>query len=775
MTQALRTALLAGFGLLLATSPALAQRTAGYGDWQLHLPTNRVRVLADTGPRVYGAAEDVFFALDKETGTIQRLSTRDGLSDVSVREMAYDSVGQQLVVTYLSGQIDVLNDKGRVVASLSDIRRKQLAGAKTINRVDVARRLAYLSTTFGIVVVDLQRREIKNTYANIGPGGTVPQVYGTAVQGDTLYAATSAGLLRGRLSANLLDYNNWYSTPGFGPRPGDPYRTLVTHRGKVYAGINDDNLYRAVGAGWVSLNFAWGATKECRALRSSSAGLLVTEANRVSLLQIDARTNQVRSRIQSPRMEAALDAIRASSGPVYVADYYSGLLRVDANGQNLTSLVANGPSSPGAFNIVPDPVSKTVTVLAGGYMENYVQADNPDGFAVFDADGRWTNYNALNFSATEVPLVNDLTRGTRTPDGTLYIASYGGGLIEWKGPGQWQRFTQGTPGSPLLTASTGNPNYTRISDVAAAPNGDVWVLNRHQLLQRSGLMRYSPGTQQWQTMPWFNGSENLERIALDDLGQVWLGRDRKGPQGLAVYNPETNALRSFSETGTVWDLTKDRRGAIWLATSKGAYVYDDPSQVFQPGAPNLVSPVVRRGQGTGFGALSTEVARCVAVDGGNRKWFGTDNGLWLFNEDASEVLQYFTTANSPLPSNKILDVAVDDRTGEVWVGTAQGLVSYRGSATVTEGAPSCAKVFPNPVRQDFSGQVGISGLANNAEVKITDITGTLVYQTRANGGTVVWNLADYNGRRVQSGVYLVLTADADGKNGCISKVAVLTK
>jgi hypothetical protein len=184
---------------------------------------------------------------------------------------------------------------------------------------------------------------------------------------------------------------------------------------------------------------------------------------------------------------------------------------------------------------------------------------------------------------------------------------------------------------------------------------------------------------------------------------------------------------------------------------------------------------VRRGSGTGFPLLYTEVVKAIAVDGGNRKWFGTDNGLWLFSEDGDEALQHFTTANSPLPSNKILDVAVHDRTGEVFVATEGGLVSYRGSATVTEGKPDCAKVYPNPVRSDYSGPVGISGLSNNAEVKITDVTGTLVYQTRATGGSVVWNLADYNGRRVQSGVYLVMTSDAQGQNGCIAKVAVLAR
>ena len=184
---------------------------------------------------------------------------------------------------------------------------------------------------------------------------------------------------------------------------------------------------------------------------------------------------------------------------------------------------------------------------------------------------------------------------------------------------------------------------------------------------------------------------------------------------------------------------------------------------------------VRKGVGNGFAALYNETVTCLAIDGANRKWFGTPNGLWLFSADCTEALLNFTSANSPLPSSSIVDVAVNDKTGEVFVATDGGVVSYQGSASITEGAPSCAEVYPNPVQPDFAGQVGIRGLVNNAYVKITDVAGHLVYSTRAAGGTVTWNLADAQGRRVRSGVYLVLTSDAEGKNTCVSKVAVLSR
>jgi hypothetical protein len=238
-------------------------------------------------------------------------------------------------------------------------------------------------------------------------------------------------------------------------------------------------------------------------------------------------------------------------------------------------------------------------------------------------------------------------------------------------------------------------------------------------------------------------------------------------------------------TGTtsalVYDVVCDRTGSIWISTGDGVAYFADPSQVISYLGGSVSSPgsftpaIVRRGTGANYPALYNQIVTCIAVDGANRKWFGTPTGLWLFSPNADEALLHFTTANSPLPSNSIVDVAVNDKTGEVFVATDAGLVSYRGSATITEGTPSCAKVFPNPVQPNFAGTVGIAGLVNDAYVKITDVAGHLVYSTRANGGTVTWNLTDVAGRRVRSGVYLVLTSDADGKNSCVSKVAVLSE
>ncbi|RYU80766.1 type IX secretion system anionic LPS delivery protein PorZ [Hymenobacter persicinus] len=785
LLRARRWSGLLSFLLLLTSAAAVrAQSTAGFGDWQLHLPNNRARVLADAGNRIYVAAEDAFFVYDKELNTTQLLSRRDGLHDVGVSTVAYDATTKQTLVAYTSGNLDVLGDDGSI-RNISDIARKQLTGSKSINHIFFNGKLAYLSCNFGLAVVDMVKLEVRDTYGNIGPNGQPAQVYVTAIANGTLFAGTSFGVMRGRLTDNLFDYRRWtIDLPDNSGGTNPKYRTMAVMGDRVYVGADFSNIfcYNCSGPGWQPVFSVYA--DRYRQLTASPAGLLIaSESNSaptLSILKADNTVSRLGTAALVPRPQMAL---QDKSGTFYIADLQSGLLKT-TNGQQVEKFVANAPAFARSFSILADARTNTVDIFSGGYFDRYLQQDYRAGFYEYK-DGRWTNFTDENYpSRADYPNLKDLTRGARTPDGTLYIATYGDGLLQWKGPGQFKQFTLGTPGVPLYSADAlrNDPLYTRITDVATDGSGNVWMVNRHQKSGIPGLVIYNSTANTWRSTAYFPSSENLERLALDDNGYAWVSQARLGGNGMVCYDDKTKGVRYFASggeglpSGEVYDVVKDRKGDIWVATSKGVAVYNDPSQVFLAGnGVDFRTPIVRRGPSSGFPALRDEVVHAVAVDGGNRKWFGTDRGLWLFNEDADEALQHFTTENSPLPTNNIVDIDINDRTGEVFVATTGGVVAYRGSATVTEGKVSCAKVSPNPVRTDFTGEVGISGLANNGYVKITDVTGKLVYQTRPSGGTVVWNLTDYNGRKVQSGVYLVLSSDAEGKNGCISKVAVVAK
>jgi hypothetical protein len=264
-----------------------------------------------------------------------------------------------------------------------------------------------------------------------------------------------------------------------------------------------------------------------------------------------------------------------------------------------------------------------------------------------------------------------------------------------------------------------------------------------------------------------------DSTVLDLDGNRWIRQGNFG--GILVISPKNQ--RQFISTSvgsgnlpssTVKSLAVDRDGQIWVGTDRGVVVFDNPSDVFSGRSFDAYTPVFERRR-----LLGNETVNSIAIDGGNRKWMGTKNGIFLFNPDGTELVSNFNEKNAPLPSNEILYITSELNTGEVYIRTAKGMVSYRGTAT--EGTlkqdENAVKVFPNPVRPDFEGQIGIEGLVENAFVKITDIAGNLVFETRANGGTAVWNTL--SGGRVETGIYLIFSANAKGEETLVSRLAVV--
>jgi ligand-binding sensor domain-containing protein len=207
----------------------------------------------------------------------------------------------------------------------------------------------------------------------------------------------------------------------------------------------------------------------------------------------------------------------------------------------------------------------------------------------------------------------------------------------------------------------------------------------------------------------------------------------------------------------IYCLAKDKNGAIWVGTANGIAVFQCPQDVFTAGCEALL-PVIKEGSFSSFLFRGQEV-RSIAVDGANQKWVATASGVWLVTADGDKVLANYTETNSPLFSNDVKQLAIDGSTGEVFIATAKGLLSFRGNATEAQEIKSNAVVFPSPVPPGYTGTIGIRGLPENSIVKITEPAGRLVFQTRSLGGQAVWDGKDYRGGRASTGVYLVLAVD----------------
>ncbi|MCJ8166945.1 T9SS type A sorting domain-containing protein [Pontibacter sp. E15-1] len=761
--------LVAVLALLLLSGQGYGQSSTPLGSWQVHVPYQQARAVADAGDRVYVAAPNGLFYYDKEFNTTKTVSKVDGLREQRISTIGYDAATSTLVIAYANTQVDLL--RGNTLYNIPDIFRKTISGEKKINRITIADKLAYLSTSFGVVVLDLQRLEIKNTYSNLGPTGEVVSVQAAAILRDSIYVSTDIGLLAARRAgANLQDFHNWSGMGGGLPTP-NAASSLAAFNGQLYAGTSGNGVYALHAGSWQQI--AVGGNTAIRSLTAANGYLAIATPDGITLLHTSRKITALAHALLAQPQEAVV----GSEGRLWVADGANGLVQLATDGTGATAFAPNGPYSTNSFRLYTH--GGKAYVLSGGYNESYLDASIHEGFYVYE-EGRWVNYNQFLYPDPQayVP-ARDLVAAAYNPvTDKMYFASYGNGLLEWGGLGNAVLHNNGN--STLVSSLTPEDrNYVRVTDVAVDAEGSVWAVNRNQLANMPGLHRLQPdGTWSAFVLPGVADGSNLDKLLIDDYGRKWLSisRRRNTKSGLVVFDDTRNLVRSLSvgdgngglPDGAVYSMAKDLNGDVWVGTANGAGVYYTTEFVFESQPYDAHLPII-----SGRPLLNGQTVRAIAVDGANRKWMGTDNGLWLFSPDGDELLRHYTAQNSPLPSDKVLSVAVEHQTGVVFVATEGGIASYRAGATITEGKPECATVFPNPVRRDYTGLIGVSGLPNNAHVRITDISGTLVYKTRATGGTLSWDARDYNGKRVKAGVYLVMSADETGGQTCISKIAVL--
>ncbi|WP_266203908.1 type IX secretion system anionic LPS delivery protein PorZ [Pontibacter kalidii] len=743
---------------------AQAQSQLPIGGWRLHVPYHQGKAVAVAGDKVYLAAERGLFFYDTEFNTTETITKVDGLSEQQINDIAFSEGANTLVIAYHNSKVDLLQGNG--IYAINDIFRKSISGEKKINRIYTYNKLAYLATTFGVVVLDLQKREVKDTYSSLGPNGESINATDVAILDNNILLSTSLGVLSAPLSGtNLQDFRNWSNQSSGLPEPS-AVTSLAAFQGKLFAGTAS-GVYTLSGENWSETTLTPGAA--VKSLNATEAHLSIVSSGGVLVQEASGRTYTLIHTLLSQPQEAMATA----GGEVWLADKAKGLVKLSLSNSEAAAFAPGGPYASDSFRIYT--YGGKIYVLGGGYTESYEPQNNQSGFYTYEK-GEWQNYNRALYPQPSFVAGQDLVGAVFNPgNNKLYLASYGSGLIAWEGPEKAILYNE--ENSPLLrTAST---SEVRVTDVALDYEGNVWVVNPNRQPGAPGLHKLTPDGN-WESHPLSNipDASNLTLLVIDDYGQKWLSVARKGNtrSGLVVYDEQQDLTRTLAvgegngglPSGTVYSMAKDLNGDIWVGTANGVGIYYNTALVFEAARYDARIPIIN-----GRPLLNGQVVRSIAVDGANRKWIGTDNGLWLFGPDGDEQIHHFTTQNSPLPSDKVYAVGVEHQSGEVFVATDAGVASFRSNATITEGKPECAMVFPNPVRPEYTGEVGISGLPNNADVRITDVAGTLVYKGKATGGTFAWNARDYNGNRVRAGVYLVLGASPDGAQTCISKIAVL--
>lgn len=772
------TTILIAFLAICVSVETKAQRKTG--EWQDYLSYANALKVAEGDNKIFCVTEGGLFYSDLQDNSLSKLTRKEGLTDVGIQNIAYHKGKELLLVAYRNSNINLVY-KNRIV-NLGDISRKQMTGDKSINNIFFHDNSAYLACGFGIVEINTARQEIKDTYI-IGPGGSQIAVFDVDTDGQRLYAATAEGIYSAPInSTNLLDYNNWIRDTSI-PRPTSSFSHLGNFGGTILAvytrnAWDGDEIYALRNGNWVRVMQEVNFVSD---LQVSGDYLVIS--GKVEVLLYDRNFSligHIKNYPISGKIITELNtrsALVSSNGKIWIADYYSGLISI--SDQTARQHLPSGPLNNSVFALSWQ--NNSLYISAGGRTDPWNNQFRPPLFQQF-SEGKW-NY----FGQNQVPGMTgffDIVQVAVDPadPGHIFAASWGGGLLEFRNGNLVKRHNN--LNSPLETAIPDQPEapYTRIGGISYDRDNILWITNSQS---SKGLHSLSPsGAWNSYQLPEVAGFQyTIGQIIVTRNNDKWIviprGRDvyvvdkevtkqRYLPVTSYFNNGQVEILNRMSD---IYSIAEDHNGDIWIGTSKGVAVFTGTQKVWQNGEYYAYQPSLELGDGLYHPLLDTETITAIAIDGGNRKWLGTRNsGLYLVSARGDAEVLHFNTDNSPLLSNNITSLALHPKTGELFIGTDKGLISYQGDAPVGENNYDSVYVYPNPVRETYNGPVVIKGLKKESNIRITDIAGNLVYKTRSLGSQAVWDGKNLNGKRVSTGVYLVLISDATGEATHISKV-----
>lgn len=734
------------------------------GYWQSHMPYNSAVGVATDGLNIYTVCQQSFYTFSN-SGKFESYSKVEGMSDVGMACVAYDLSTATTILAYTNSNIDLFKDN--TFYNLPDLKKRVVSGSKAINQIYTENGMAYLSTDVGIIVLDLNKKEMEESYVFYLNKQVVP-VRGFAASGSYFYATTPKGIFRAdKNSPQLQNFAIWE-------------RVDSTHDCKYIAAVEDVLFLADTKHVYAFKNDTFRSVytsikNTITHLDAVENGVWISEFNdtlfRGPVKKMDASFNMIDS---FKARGKARQVIEKQDHTIWIADELFGLGKLEDS--SLTPFYPSGPTGPTAIDIYAN--NGEAWIAYGGYNDIWQPLGNRNGFSSL-IDGKWTTYTYQPDALYDSVL--DFVAITKDPtDGTVYAGSFQNGLFVLHPDGSTELIK-----GKIFDATTVLTGYP-IAGLAFDNNNNLWATmfgSPHELYTKTpDGSWYKFALTYPRNIPYSGGP-----IVVDDNNRKWYlcWSGGGGGGGVIVYddnytpeNPSDDQSRNLTSgvgygglpSNKTLSIAKDKNNDIWVGTDNGIGIINCGGSVFEGCDAKI--PIVQYDQYAGY-LFAGESVRSIAVDGANRKWVGTDNGLWLLSPDANKIVYRFTIDNSPLPSNHIQKISIDGITGDVYIGTEQGLIVYR--STATDGGTTNANVvtFPNPVPSGYTGTVAIKGLVSNADVRITDVSGQLVYRTTAFGGQAVWNGKDYTGHRPQSGVYLIFVTNSTGTETYVGKMVFL--
>lgn len=773
------------FWLLPASISAQDLEPIAIGQWNTFMSLQSAKDVTVANKIVYTAFSNGVMLYDIDEGSYEFLSKANGLSSINLSQVEYVPNTGMVVIGYSDGDMDIIqNDKS--IINMADIKRSNILGDKSIYKIMVIDGFVYIATGFGIVVLDPNRLEIKDTYI-FGPGGTNIKVNDITSDGTSLFAATDEGIFSGLLSNPFLaNYASWTQDISINAAAvNGRFNSIEFFNGNLIAtrsinGYNNDSIYIHNGS-WSPFNF--GVASDFYGVKTIDNKLFVIGNGIINMY--DNALGQIQSNFMynfGSINANDLDYLPSGSA-TFVADNYFGLTRVYHSFNN-EDLTPSSPYTTGAVRV--DANNGSVWVTHDGFPGVNVLNDYSKNLFSGTFNGSWLNFNATTNPVFVPDSVFDAVSVAIDPkdNNHVFIGSYSfKGLIEIL-DGSFVGFYDE---SNSAIESSGIAGYNVISSIKMDDDDNLWLVNSRS--SSPLVVRKSDGS--WRKFDLGNDIKNKHIFDLEigKSGVIWIALPTGNSNG---------GLMAFNPNGTIDDLSDDERffylpGAgsgnlpsqdvrsiaedldeeMWIGTANGiAVVYDQFA--FFNGSNGDAQQILIEQDGNIQILLEGEVISDIEVDGANRKWIATEgSGAYLISEDGTDEILHLTAENSPLLSNIVNDISIDHEDGTIYFATASGLISFRYTATGSKNAFNEVVAFPNPVHHDYEGLIAVKGLSRNSDFKITDISGNIVYHGISEGGQAIWDLKDIKGNRVSSGVYLVYCNSENGSKDAVAKLLVI--
>lgn len=715
-----------------------------------------------------------------QSGVLNTFTTIDGMHRLDPSKSIYDDVTANLILGYTDGTMDIFDTSSQIFTKIEDISRVDQFSSKSINAYEIEGRELFVATDFGIVTMDLDDLFIKSSYLRIGDFTRGVKVNDFQISDGVIYAATQEGIAIANLNDNLLEQGAWTTYDSDSGLETSIVESISSFGDNVYA-FSGSSIYELVGNSW-SITNEFGTGTVISLEQSSEGALVVTFIDRVV-------TKDSEGSVKTTSLEGDV-TLRVSTivGDIlYAGTSVSGLLRIDRDSEAEEQFLTDGPYLNFFSNLIyeDDVLLSTSTVR----FPSFDPFNSIRGYYIFK-ENQWSSYN---IRTDEKLAANNFTSvySLSASRSDYYIGSWGRGVLRHnKETNEINIYNASNSG--FTGIDNGKSSFVVVSGIDVDSKSNAWVIsydsNRPLNVQESGSDEWVHLSKEAIT-----SSDLYFDLFIDSHDQKWISLiDFSGNgKGLLVLDTgliedETDdvfrKLTSGTNNGNLPDefitaIVEDRNGEVWIGTERGIARFIFPEFIAQSTNPNEFQAQWLINEDTS--AISRFLLRdinvsTIAVNAANEKWIGSVNqGIWVLNEDGSRIEQRFTKENSPLISNNILSITINDETGEVFISTDLGLVSFNDISIKPVNKMDKLKVYPNPFSYALHDQIVVEGLSETTMVKVLGVDGTVVQELATRGGRITWDGLDYLGNRLGTGVYFIAALEADGKEKGIGKVIII--